>query len=213
MKLLKPFAAAALALSVFINQPAAAQDAKAKGILTAVSAKVKALKSLKANFSLKMMNSAGKVSQNKTGSFSMKGDKYRISLGSQEIFCDGRTVWTYMKDANEVQVTAFNPAEQSISPQKLFAGSYEREYNYTYAGPSNAGDVISLTPKAAGGQFSKVDLTVSKGSTIAGGTMYQKTGGKTVYTVSGFTPNPVVADNVFVFDAKNYPGVEVVDLR
>ena len=33
------------------------------------------------------------------------------------------------------------------------------------------------------------------------------------YTMSNLQANPVLADNLFVFDQKKHPGIEVIDLR
>jgi outer membrane lipoprotein-sorting protein len=57
-------------------QPALAQnDAKAKGILDAVTKKVNSFKSMKANFSLNLASANGKTKQSKSGTFFMKGSK------------------------------------------------------------------------------------------------------------------------------------------
>ena len=199
-------------------EPALAQnDAKAKAILTAVSKKINSLKSLKANFALHLLSANGKTKQTKKGSFYMKGSKYRVSLGDQEIISDNKTLWTYVKAANEVQVSTYNPNEQTISPTKLFTNFYDKEYKYRYMGTKTVAgkpcDMIELTPVASGKQFSKVELAVDKSSTIVGGNVYEKNGNQYKYEVSGFTPNANVSDALFTFDKKKYPGVEVVDLR
>jgi len=200
-------------------QPVSAQnDAKAKTILDAATKKVNGLKSLKANFTLNLAAGNGKTNQSKTGSFSMKGTKYRISLQGQEIICDGKTIWTYVKDNNEVQISNYNPNEQTISPAKLFTNFYDKEYKYKYVGAKKVGsknmDVIELVPTAGNKQFSKVELMVDQASsTISGGSITEKNGNHYTYTISNFTPNANIADNQFTFDTKAYKGVEVVDLR
>ena len=83
-------------------------DPEAKKILDGVSAKFKTFKSVKANFSLAIENASGKNQGTKTGNVQMKGAKYRITLNGQEIFCDGKTIWTHDKAANEVQVTTMD---------------------------------------------------------------------------------------------------------
>ena len=201
-----------------LSEPLMAQsDAKAKTILAAVSKKVNGLKSLKANFSLHLLGANGKTQQSKKGTFYMKGPKYRVALGEQEIICDNKTVWTYVKAANEVQVSNYNPDEQTISPAKLFTNFYDKEYNYRYAGQKKfsgkAVEMIELTPIGKGKQFAKVELAVDKSNTIVGGNVYEKNGNQYRYEVSGFTPNAAVSDALFTFDPKKYPGVEVVDLR
>ncbi len=207
-----------LSLLVLMIHSNAQGDAKAKTILDAVSAKVKTLKTLKANFSITISAAKGAKPQSKKGTVSMKGNKYYVSLSGQEIYCDTKTIWTYMKESNEVQISSFDPNENSFTPTKLFTNFYDKEYSYKYAGEQTiAGkkvDVITLTPTSKAKQYSKVELIIDKASSVvAGGKMYEKNGNVYSYTVSGYTPNPVLADNLFVFDAKKYPKVEVVDLR
>lgn len=211
----KIISACVVALSLIAGTANAQTDAKAKAVLDAASKKAGTLKSLKANFTLRL--SGGRTKETTKGSFLMKGQKYHVTLAKQELISDGRTVWTYMKDANEVQVSSFNPNEQSISPTKLFTNFYDKEFKYRYAGTRKIGgkdcDIIELTPIKKGTQFNKVELAIDKQSTIAGGNMYEKNGNMYQYEVSNYTPNAAVTDAQFVFDAKAHPGVEVVDLR
>ena len=200
-----------------VSFSANAQDAKAKAILDKVSAKFKTMKSLKANFALTMNDAKGKSKGSKSGSFLMKGNKYRVNMAEQQIICDAKSVWTYLQANKEVQVTTFDPNAQSISPAKLFSGSYNNEYKSAYVGEKTVAgkkvDVIDMTPVSAK-TFKKVTLYVDKASTmISGGIMYDKSGGSYGYTISGVTPNAAVSDADFTFDAKKHPGVEVIDLR
>ncbi|HTN18252.1 MAG TPA: outer membrane lipoprotein chaperone LolA [Chitinophagaceae bacterium] len=202
-----------------ITQPLLAQtDAKAKSILDAATQKVNSLKSLKANFTLNLASANGKTKQSKSGTFYMKGSKYRISIQGQEIISDNKTVWTYIKESNEVQINNYNPSEQAISPTKLITNFYDKEYKYKYAGTKKSGtktcDAIELTPINTSKQFSKVEVLVDKASgTIAGGSITEKNGNHYTYTISNFAGNAAVDDKLFTFDPKAYKGVEVVDLR
>lgn len=209
-----------LSLGLFtMTQPVLAQtDAKAKSILDAATQKVNSLKSLKANFTLNLASANGKTKQSKSGTFYMKGSKYRISIQGQEIISDNKTVWTYIKESNEVQINNYNPSEQTISPTKLITNFYDKEYKYKYAGTKKSGtktcDAIELTPINTSKQFSKVEVLVDKASgTIAGGSITEKNGNRYTYTISNFAGNAAVDDKLFTFDPKAYKGVEVVDLR
>jgi outer membrane lipoprotein-sorting protein len=200
-------------------QPVMAQnDAKAKTILEAVSKKINGLTALKANFALHLNGASGKVKETKKGTFYMKGPKYRVEIAGQQIICDNKTCWTYMKETKEVQVSNYNPNEQTLSPAKLFTNFYDKEYTYKYTGTKKVSgkncDMIEMTPTNKSKQFSKVELAIeSSSSTIVGGNIWEKNGNTYNYEVSGFTPNAKVGDDMFTFDAKKYPGVEVVDLR
>lgn len=193
-------------------------DPKAKAVLDNVSKKVKALKSLKANFSITISGGKNSKPQTKKGNVFMKGEKYYVSLSGQEIYCDTKTIWTYMKESNEVQISSFDPSENSFTPSKLFTNFYDKEYSYKYAGEQTVGgkkvDVIHLTPTNKSKQYSKVELMIDKTeNVVAGGKMYEKNGNVYQYTVTGYTPNPALTDNMFIFNSKKYPKVEVVDLR
>lgn len=201
----------------FISFNAQAQDARAKTILDKVSARFKTMSSLKANFALTINDAKGKSKGSKSGTFLMKGNKYRVNMTGQQIICDGKTIWTYLQENKEVQVASYDPNAQSISPAKLFSGSYNNEYKSVYAGEKTVSgkkvDVIEMTPVSAR-SFKKVVLYVDKATTmITGGLMYDKSGGSYGYTISGVTPNAKVADADFTFDTRKNPGVEVVDLR
>jgi outer membrane lipoprotein carrier protein len=139
----------ASSLSVWAQTNTATKDPKK--ILQSVSQKISDLKSLKANFALHLMAANGKTTQSQKGSFQMKGTKYRVTLADQEIICDNKVVWTFLKSINEVQISAYNPSEQTISPAKLFTDFYDKEYNSRYAGSRTVNgkkcDIIELIPK------------------------------------------------------------------
>ena len=192
-------------------------DADAKKILDEVSAKFKAYKSVKASFSLKIENGAGKSMGNKTGTVSMKGVKYRISANGQDIFCDGSNIWTYEKASNEVTINKIDPTANSITPQKLFTNFYDKDFLYKLNGTVKMNgkntQEIELTPVDKSKPFFKVLVYVDKG-TIVTTKVFEKTGNKFTYSISNMKTNDkTMGDDVFVFDAKKYPGVEVVDLR
>jgi outer membrane lipoprotein carrier protein len=206
---------------LLIAQPAAAQqDPKAKSVLDAVSKKVSSLKTMKANFALKLTGGkGGNVTDSRKGSISLKGQKYHVVLGGQEIFCDNNTVWTYNKEAKEVQVAKYNPAEQSMSPAKLFTPSFfEKEYSYSYKGERKEQgkncDIVELTPHDKTKQLAKIELMVDKStSMISGGNYWEKNGNKYAVTISNVIQNADIPDAQFVWNPKEHPGVEVVDLR
>jgi outer membrane lipoprotein-sorting protein len=209
----------ALALCIG-TQPAFAQnDQKAKAVLDGVSKKVSSLKSMKANFALKLTGGkGGKVTDSRQGTVTLKGQKYHVSLGAQEILCDAKTIWTFNKEAKEVQVNSFNPSEQSLSPAKLLTNFYDKEYKYSYKGERKESgktcDIVELTPIDKSKKVAKVELAVDKAaSMIIAGKYWEKNGNIYQWTVSNFTPNPNVPDNMFTWNSKEHPGVEVVDLR
>jgi outer membrane lipoprotein carrier protein len=193
-------------------------DPNAKKILDAVSAKFKNYKSIQGKFSLKVENAAGKVMGSKSGTVFMKGTKYRITSVGQEIFCDGTNLWTYEKTANEVTITKLDGSSNTITPQKLFTNFYDKDFLYKLNGESKVGgktlQEVELTPIDKTKPFHKVLVFVDKvGQQIASTKVFEKSGNRLTYSLSGMNTTAVIADAMFAFDVKKYPGVEVVDLR
>lgn len=209
----------ALVAGTFMAGPVNAQsDPAAKAVLDGVSAKFKTFSAVQSSFTLQVEDGKGKVQGVKKGTVYMKGTKYRVSITGQEIFCDGKNIWTYDKAANEVTITKFDPGQNTITPQKLFTNFYDKDFLYKLNGEKKlAGKVIQeieMTPIDKSKAFHKVYVYVDKASkTIYSTKVMEKNGNKYTYTVNSLNGKAQVADSQFVFDKKKYPGVEEVDLR
>lgn len=193
-------------------------DPAAKKILDAVSTKFKSFKGVQATFTLKNEDAGGKQLGVKKGTVSMKGNKYRVSLAGQEIFCDGTTVWTYDKAANEVSINKVDNNSGSITPQKLFTNFYDKDFLYKLNGEKKeAGKTlqeIELTPVDKTKQFHKVYVQVNKANqTLYSTKVLDKQQNRFTYTVNTMNGKAILADNIFTFDKSKYPGVEEIDLR
>ncbi|TWI78269.1 outer membrane lipoprotein-sorting protein [Lacibacter cauensis] len=194
-------------------------DPAAKKILDAVSAKFKTYKAVQATFTFKSEDGKGKVLGVKKGTLYTKGNKYRVTItGGQDIFCDGVTVSTYDKTANEVTISKFEASANSITPQKLFTNFYDKDFLYKLNGEKKeAGKTlqeIELTPVDKSKSFFKVLVWVDKATqTIYSTRVMEKSGNKYTYTVGTLNGNANITDAQFVFNKAKYPGVEVVDLR
>jgi outer membrane lipoprotein-sorting protein len=191
-------------------------DPEAKKILDAVSSKFRTYKAVQAKFSLKIENASGKTIGTKSGTVYMKGTKYRVNVTGQEIYSDGTNTWTYDKAAKEVTVNKIDPSVNSITPQKLFTNFYDKDFLYKLNGDVNLNgkklQEIELTPIDKSKPFHKVLVYVSN-NTIVQTRVFEKTGNRYTYSVSNMNTTANIPDNTFVFDAKQFPGVEVVDLR
>jgi outer membrane lipoprotein-sorting protein len=193
-------------------------DVAAKKILDAVSVKFKTFKTVSAKISVKSENAAGKTLTSKAGLVFMKGSKYRVTITGQEIFSDGINVWTYDKTANEVTINKFDNSANTLTPQKIFTNFYDKDFLYKLNGESKSGaktlQEIEMTPCDKTRPFHQVYVYVDKAaSTITSTKVLEKSNNRYTYSVTSMTPNGAMADNLFVFDAAKYPGVEVIDLR
>jgi outer membrane lipoprotein carrier protein len=193
-------------------------DPEAKKVLDAVSAKFKSYKAVQAAFTYKVENAEGKAISTKKGNVYMKGTKYRVSFVGQEIFCDGNMVWTYDKSANEVTVTKLDASTTTLTPQKLFTNFYDKDFLYKLNGDKKQGgktvQEIEMTPVDKSKAFHKVYLLIDKkAKTIYSTKVLEKAGNRYSYTVNSLDGKTNIPDSKFVFNKKDYPGVEEVDLR
>lgn len=219
-KLITSFALLLMSIVTIYAQPKGMgnNDPEAKKILDAVSAKFKTFKGIQAKFSLNIENAAGKSLGTKTGIVYMKGNKYRVTITGQEIFCDGSNISTYDKSTNEVTITKIDPSANSLTPQKIFTNFYDKDYLYKLNGEKAAAgkkiQEIELTPIDKSKPFFKVLVYVTKATqTISSTKVYEKTGNKYTYSVTNMNTASPVNDTQFIFDAKKFPGAEVIDLR
>jgi outer membrane lipoprotein-sorting protein len=199
------------------NNSLGKNDPEAKVILDNVSAKFKTYKSVTANFTLTIADGNNKVQGTKKGIVYIQGSRYRVSISDQEIYSDGDNIWTYDKSANEVQLTKFDPNANTITPQKMFTNFYDKDFLYKLNGETKQGgktiQEIELTPVDKTKAFFKVLVEVDKSSkNIVSTKVFEKNGNRYVYTITLMKVNTNLADSLFVFNPKDYPGVEVVDL-
>jgi outer membrane lipoprotein-sorting protein len=173
---------------------------------------------VQANYTLNVTNRGGKNAGKKSGQIYLKGQKYKITDKSMEITSDGRKMWKYEPAANEVTISNVDNSAGGITPQKLFTNFYDKDFLYKLNGDVAVGTKkfkeIELTPTDKSKPFFKVLLYIDMATqTISSTKLFEKTGNRYIYAVTGFNGSSAIADSKFVLDAKKYPGVEVVDLR
>lgn len=193
---------------------------KAKNILDKLSKTYKSHKSLKAEFTITTTN-PDKSKMSQKGTIWVKKKFFKIDMRDQEIVCDGKTIWTWQKEVNEVQIKKYNPSSREIQPSELFT-IWEQGFNYVWAGNTTVGgkklDVIDLVPKDGkeGKDYSKVKLNVDAStSKIVSCSIIKKNGVTITYTINSQDTNQRLNRSYFKMDtdAKQKAGAEIVDLR
>jgi outer membrane lipoprotein-sorting protein len=192
-------------------------DPQALETLEAMSKKYQGYSTFEASITSSMINEVENIKEEFKGKITVKGSKFRLVMEDQEIINDGTTVWTYLPAAKEVNIDNYDPDSDDINPSKIYE-IYKKGFKYLYLGDKNEGGVmceeIDLVPEKKDAQYFKIKMFISKkDNSIQSWTMYDKSGNKYKYSITKFTPNVNVPDNLFTFDPKKYPGVEIVDLR
>lgn len=193
-------------------------DPKSQQILKGLSSKYKSFKSMKSSFTLLIENEKDKSKEEQKGTLYLKGQKYKLEIAGQEILSDGKTRWTFVKDANEVQIDNQKTDENSISPTNVFT-MYEKGWHSSFKGEQKINNVnsqlVELVPiDAKSKNIFKVKLTINKAQkTISSAKIYDKNGSIQTITIDKFIPDGASDDAIYVFNASKYPGTDIVDLR
>jgi outer membrane lipoprotein carrier protein len=188
-------------------------DPEAKKILDAVSKKFKGFTSVQASYSFITSNRDGKKIGTKNGNLTLKGQKYKLTDGkTTEIVCDGKQNWKIDKEAKEVTVSKVDNDNQTITPQKMFTNFYDKDFLYKKNGTKGDLHEIELTPIDKRKNFNKVYVFISQSKMmITKAKVLEKSGNVFEYSISNVTTNGNVLDALFTYDAKKYPGFELIE--
>lgn len=192
------------------------KDQKALTLLNEVSAKAKSSKTIKADFSYTMENKQAKINETKKGTLLVSGDKYKLTAAGQTVICNGKTVWTYLKESNEVQVNNLEDKDEALTPSKLLT-SYSKNYKATIIKDKTNTDPnavsMELIPNVQK-NFTKAILTVDKiKKQVLSFKLFDKSGNIFTYKVTNYQVNVPSVPSEFTFDASKFPGVDVIDMR
>jgi len=191
----------------------AQNDKKATAILDEVSVKTKSYKTIKIDFTYAMDNAKEKIHDKFKGTLVSKGDKYKLTAAGQDVISDGKTIWTYLKDANEVQINNVGEDEDSFTPTKMLSG-YTKDFKSKFIEEKGNDQVIELYPLKKGKTFTKVRLTIDKAKKqISRFVIYDRSGSTFSYIIDKFVADQPIADTVFTFNKAEHPGVDVNDMR
>jgi outer membrane lipoprotein-sorting protein len=191
-------------------------DKKSREVLDRLTAKTEAYATIKVEFNYKMKNIEADIDENIEGTLFVKGGKYRLLIAGQLVICDGETIWTYIEDAEEVQINAVEDSEETITPGNLLT-SYSEDYKSKYIRETfqygTTVHIIDLTPKE-GKSYYKVQVIIDKAKDqLLEITIFDKNGSTYSYIINSFITNFELADSQFIFNADEYPDADIVDMR
>lgn len=203
---------ALLTLPVF-----AQQQSQAKVVLDNTAAAFEKAGGIKANFAVQVF-SKGRPMGETTGTIQLKGEKFLFRAADIITWFDGTTQWSYLTESEEVNVSTPTSVElQRMNPYILLS-LYRKGYSYkmgpakVYSGKQMHEVILIATDKKQ--DLSRITLYVTKEGYQPVGIMAEsRNGDKSEITVTGYQTGLKYADTLFVFDKKQYPRAEIIDLR
>jgi outer membrane lipoprotein-sorting protein len=199
--------------ALFLFQSVQAQkDPEAKALLDQMGAKVKQAKGILASIQLISKNNKGKALGTKSINLKMKGDKYLLKQGLVEIICDGANIYNF-DGANSISKSSITEADQTLSPQKLLSGNYDKDFNFKLLSQNASKATIELFPIDKRKSFQKVTLILDKvKSALSSASILDKSNNITDVKVVSINYGATLEDKIFVFNRAKYPkNVEIFD--
>lgn len=194
-------------------------DPNATKMLDKIRKEYQAHKTIETSFDI-VTEFPGSKENTKSGKLIQQGKKYAMVMNDQEVYCDGKLIWYYLKDDKEVQINNYveSSGEEIISPEQLFKFYESGNYLYAITGEERLGSKVLTTiefkPKSRMSQYSKVRLGINQTNGMPDYMkVFSKNGAKTTLVIKATTYDKLYKPESFVFNQKKYPGIHVEDLR
>ena len=163
-------------------------------------------------FDYDMSNETIAVTESASGTAYMQGDAYKLEVEGQQIISDGKTMWTYLPDSEEVMVSNPSDDENIITPIKLLT-TYDKDYTMKYA-KSNEKSIKVVEMSNPKGEFSKVTLKINEAKLeVVSATIKSRSGINFTIKIKKTVFDQNLDAKFFTFDEKAHPKVDVIDMR
>ena len=164
-----------------------------------------------------MENAAEKLNETYRGEINVMGEEYRLKIGEQEIINNGTTIWTYLREVNEVNIDNYYPEDDPMAPSKIYT-IYQQGYKYSFVEEKKRKgrivQIIDIEPDNKDEPFYKIRLTIDKvDKTLVNYKVFDKNGNRYLWSVSDFDSDIKLTASHFEFDPSKYKDVEIIDLR
>ena len=195
---------------LFAAQTISAQN-NAEKIIRAMVDQVKVHKNVEMTFNYQISPDGKTLGESEKGHAWLQGEAYKIEMADQQTISDGKTIWSYLIDDEEVMVS--NASEGSDNTPLKLLTSLDESYVATLAGIDAKG-VASIELANPKGQYKRVTLKVdTKKTELKCADIYMEDGNKVLIDVQEMKFDQKLDDKFFTFDETKHPGVDVIDMR
>ena len=148
---------------------------------------------------------------NTSGTIAIKCNKFNARTSQAIIWYNGKTQWAYMKATEEVNITTPNEAQQAAMNPYKFITIYKIGFNLSMKTSGN-NYVVHLTAQNKKRSVQEMYITINKKSYVPSQVKMKQGTSWTTLDITNFQVKDQ-ADNIFIFNAKEFPNSEVIDLR
>jgi len=188
----------------------------ARQILDQTSAKLQKSGGLQATFTATTYKGL-QVTGSSTGSICVQGNKFKLTTTASTTWFNGKTQWAMMQGSDEAYVSTPTEAElQSVNPY-TFINLYKSGYTLTTKKTTYGGKPcheVELNATGASGSIERMIVTVDASTYLPRCVRIKPRRGEWVrLQVTGLSTGKKWSQKFFEFSEKDYPAVEVIDLR
>ena len=150
------------------------------------------------------------------GTMLLSGRKYKMVTDEMTTWYDGTTQWNMMQGSNEVNVSEPTEEEQAAMNPATLIGIYKKGYKYSMKKSTLRGKqtfVVYLKAKNKKAAFSEIYVDVEQGTYSPLCLRAKKDGDWLRLAILSFQSGQSLPASTFTFPTKDFPNVEVIDLR
>ena len=146
-----------------------------------------------------------------SGTIAIKGNKFNARTPQAIVWFNGKTQWSYLKKTNEVNVSNPTQAQQMSMNPYTFINIYKTGYTSTMK-TIGSNYKVRLVAQNKKRTVQELILTIDKKSYIPSQIKMRQGNTWSTITVSNFKAKSI-SNSTFVFNSKDFPKAEIVDLR
>jgi outer membrane lipoprotein-sorting protein len=195
------------------------QDPEAKKILDQAAEKTRSYQTIQVNYKLTVEDHKEHTSSTSEGKIRIKGDKYRLDSPESVVYFDGKTMWTYNEEINEVTITEPDMENEDFlsNPAKILTW-YNRDFKYRYVGQTTLNGLemygIDLFPNNLDQPYSRIKIYITvKDLSLHLIKSVGKDGIDYAIQLFDYITDSELNDTLFTFDPSRFKKVEIVDMR
>ena len=206
-------------------------DPEARIILDKLSSKLSSKNTARIYFEYTIYNAQNSSDTSYFGYLFIKDEfKYKVIIPNNEIFSDGKKVFSYNKSVNEMNITFADPTSDAIYTPQNLVDVYKEGYKYSYRGEvsfdaktkvngkitttNKTCHIVDLYPEDIDNSpYSIIRIWIDKTTNELVSIKYQQNDGiEQVVDILLFELDVVINDEIFKFNPDLYPAnIDVID--
>lgn len=189
---------------------------RARKVLDMTADKLKSMKGLSVHFTIAQYS--GKKQQgNSTGRIDIQDTRFHVTMPDMLSWFDGKSQWSMIPGDTEVNLTTPTPEEQqAMNPYaflSLYKSGYTFQIDHTKLANGTQGWKVLMKAQSATQKISRMQVEIDRNYIPVRVTMQQGKSQLVRIDVDKLEGNRTFSANHFTFPQKQYPNVEIIDLR